>query len=153
MSTRPQRGFSLVELLMVAGIILMLGVLTYCFLLAAISRADEASAVESIRAIEAAELQYATQHPEYGFNALDNLSLSDPSLKAGFKHGYEFVVSLQSGGVGGPNVHFQITAMPAGLNELLAARTYYGDDSGAITFARGREPSAESLKVKINKAK
>jgi type II secretory pathway pseudopilin PulG len=137
---------------MVASIILMLGVLTYFFLVSAISRADEASAVESVRAIEAAELQYATQHRAYGFNALDNLPLSDADLKAGFKHGYEFIVTLQSAVAGGPNEHFQITAMPAGLNELLAARTYYGDDSGAITFARGREPSAQSLKVKINKA-
>jgi prepilin-type N-terminal cleavage/methylation domain-containing protein len=152
MSDRLQRGFSLVEVLMVASIILILGALTYSFLIFAISRADEASAVASLRALEAAEFQYAAQHPEYGFNSLDNLPLSDPALKAGFKHGYEFIITLQSAGANGPNEHFQITAMPAGLNELLAARTYYGDDSGAITFARGREPSARSLKVKIDKA-
>jgi prepilin-type N-terminal cleavage/methylation domain-containing protein len=151
MSTGRQRGFSLVEVLIVASIILVLGALTYSFLLLAISRADEASAVESIRAIEAAEFQYASQHPEDGFNPLDNLPLSDWNLKAGFKHGYEFIITLRSDGSGAPNSHFQITAMPAGLNELLASRTYYGDDSGAITFARGREPSAQSLKVKINK--
>ena len=136
---------------MVAAIILVLAAMTYGFLLAVISRTDEASAVESVRAIEAAEVQYATQHPEYGFNALDSLPLSDKSLKSGFKHGYEFIVTLQSRAEDGPNTHFQVTAMPSGINELLVSRTYYGDDSGNITFARGRAPDAESLKVKINK--
>jgi type IV pilus assembly protein PilA len=152
MRSRLQRGFSLLEMVMAAGIILVLAAMTYGFLLAVISRTDEASAVESIRAIEAAELQYSLQHPEYGFNVLDNLPLADPSLKSGFKHGYEFIVTLESGAEGGPNTHFQVTAMPSGVNELLASRTYYGDDTGNITFARGRSPSAESLKVKVVKS-
>ncbi len=152
MSDVRPRGFSLVEVLIVASIILMLGVLTYSFLLLAISRADESSAVESIRAIEVGELQYASQHPEYGFNSIDNLPLSDPGLKSGFKHGYEFIVTLQSGAAGRPNTHFQVTAMPSGVNEWLASRTYYGDDTGNITFACGRAPSAESLKVRISKS-
>jgi hypothetical protein len=42
--------------------------------------------------------------------------------------------------------------MPSGINELLVSRTYYGDDTGNITFARGRAPSAESLKVKLSKS-
>jgi len=152
MRSRLQRGFSILEIIMVAAIVLVLAALTYGFLLAVISRTDEASAVESIRSIEAAEVQYATQHPEFGFNVLDNLPLSDPSLKSGFKHGYEFIVTLESAGEGGPNTHFQVTAMPSGVNELLASRTYYGDDTGNITFARGRAPSAESLKVKLSKS-
>ena len=151
MRSRLQSGFSILEIVMVAGIILVLGAMTYCFLLAVISRTDEASAVESIRAIKAAELQYASRHPEYGFNALDNLPLADPGLKSGFKHGYEFMITLESAG-GGPNTHFQVTAMPSGVNEWLASRTYYGDDTGNITFARGRAPSAESLKVKVMKS-
>lgn len=137
---------------MAAAIVMILAAMTYGLLLAVVSRTDEASAVESVRAIEAAEIQYATQHPEYGFNALDNLELADPGLKSGFKHGYEFIVTLEAAAGGGPNTHFQVTAMPSGVNELLASRTYYGDDSGNITFARGRAPSAESLKVKIMKS-
>jgi type IV pilus assembly protein PilA len=152
MRSTPQRGFSILEMVMVAAILLVLAAMTYGFLLAVISRTDEASAVESVRTIEAAEIQYATQHPEYGFNTLDNLPLTDPGLKSGFKHGYEFLVTLESAGTDAPNIHFQVTAMPSGLNELLVSRTYYGDDTGNITFARGRAPSAESLKVKINKA-
>jgi hypothetical protein len=136
---------------MVAAVILVLAAMTYGFLLAVVSRTDEASAVESIRAIEAAEVQFATEHPAYGYNALDNLALADPGLKSGFKHGYEFIVTLESSG-GGPNTHFQVTAMPSGVNELLASRTYYGDETGNITFARGRAPSAESLKVKLSKS-
>jgi len=152
MRSRLQRGFSILEMAMVAGVILVLAAMTYCFLLAVISRTDEASAVESIRAIEAAEHHYASQHPDCGFNTLDNLSLPDPGLKSGFKHGYEFLVTLESAGTDGPNIHFQVTAMPSGVNELLVSRTYYGDDTGNITFARGRAPSAESLKVKVRKS-
>ncbi len=152
MRSTPQRGFSILEMVMVAAIILVLAAMTYGFLLAVISRTDEASAVESVRAIEAAEIQYANEHPDNGFNALDNLPLADPNLKSGFKHGYEFIVTLESVSEGGPNTHFQVTAMPSGINELLASRTYYGDDSGNITFAVGRAPSAESLKVKITKS-
>jgi type IV pilus assembly protein PilA len=151
MLSTPQRGFSILEILIATAVIVILAAMTYGFLLAVISRTDEASAVESVRAIEAAEIQYATEHPENGFNALDNLPLVDANLKSGFKHGYEFIVTLQTGAEGGPNTHFQVTAMPSGINELLASRTYYGDDTGNITFARGRAPSAESLKVKITK--
>jgi type IV pilus assembly protein PilA len=152
MSVRPQRGYSLIELLMVTAVVIILAALVYFFAISAKSRADEVSAVESIRAIEAAEFQYAARHPESGYNSLDKLPLSDPALKSGYKHGYEFIVTLDSGGAGAPNTRFQVTAMPVGLNELLAARTYYADESGTITFARGREPSSASLKVNPTKS-
>ncbi len=138
--------------MMVVAIVTVLAAMSYSVMIAVRLHADEASAVQSLRAIEAAEYDYAARHPSIGFTVLDNLPISDSSLKTGYKQDYEFTIVLAPGIPGQPNTQFRVAAMPAGLNELLASRSYYADETGTITFARGREPSADSLKVKINKA-
>ena len=67
MSRSRARGFSLIEILMVMAIILILGAMVCSFSLRAKAAADQASAQQSVRAIQAAELEYLNQHPDISY--------------------------------------------------------------------------------------
>jgi type IV pilus assembly protein PilA len=117
---RKQKGFSLIELLLVVVIILVLATVAIPNLLRSRMSANEASAVASMRTIVTSEIVYSTMYT-VGFSA-DLPSLSDggaaancipPSvpavasacliestLAAGTKSGYAFTyVAIGSGGV------------------------------------------------------
>ncbi len=99
--SRHNKGFSLIELLIVVGIILIIAAIAIPNLLRAKISANEASAVQSIRTIQQAELSYTTSYPNQGYAAqLSNLGgaapcapspasacLIDQSLSAGTKGG------------------------------------------------------------------
>lgn len=67
-----QRGFSLIELLIVVAIILVIAAIAIPNLLRAKIAANEASAVSSIRAINTAQVTYSATYPDYGY--ADNLA-------------------------------------------------------------------------------
>jgi prepilin-type N-terminal cleavage/methylation domain-containing protein len=78
---RSQRGFSLIELLIVVAIILVIAAIAIPSLLRSRISANEASAVASLRSINTAETTYIVTYPEQGF--ADNLSkLAAPSGSA-----------------------------------------------------------------------
>lgn len=62
-----QRGFSLIELLIVVAIILIIAAIAIPNLMRAKMQANEASAVSSIRAINTAQVTYAVTYPERGY--------------------------------------------------------------------------------------
>src|SRR5208283_5485736 len=106
---RTQRGFSLIELLIVVAIILIIAAISIPNLLRARISANEASAVTSIRTINTAMISYNSSYPTVGFAA--NLSalggsctgstvptstsscLIDSTLASGTKSGYTFVAA------------------------------------------------------------
>lgn len=77
--TAKMRGFSLVELLIVVAIILIIAAIAIPNLLQSRIRANEASAVSSLRQIKTAEVAYAMAYPSVGYaSALKDLGGTVP---------------------------------------------------------------------------
>ena len=97
--------------------------------------ANEASAVGSARTLIAAEVNYATTHPNTGFTCnLSDLSaagLIDSRLASGRKHGYTFSLQNCAEKEGTPISKFQVTATPARYNST-GVRAFCADESGVI---------------------
>src|SRR5712692_6905757 len=66
---KKQKGFSLVELLIVVAIILIIAAIAVPNLLKAKMAANESSAAASIRLINTAQVGYSTLFPQVGFSA------------------------------------------------------------------------------------
>jgi prepilin-type N-terminal cleavage/methylation domain-containing protein len=112
---RQQKGFSLIELLIVVAIILIIAAIAIPNLLRARIAANESSAVASIRTLNTAQISYNSAYPTVGFAAgLANLEspsgsggcapptsanacLIDSQLGSGTKSGYSFTM-VGSGG-------------------------------------------------------
>jgi type IV pilus assembly protein PilA len=124
---KRQRGFSLIELLIVVAIILIIASIAIPNLMRARISANETSAVGSIRAINSAMISYMSAYPTVGFpaalSALGGTSCAPPSpasaclietqLASGSKSGYTFTLT----GVGGsPASTYQIIGAPAVAN-------------------------------------
>src|SRR5258708_34577374 len=64
---RKQKGFSLIELLIVVAIILIIAAIAIPSLLRARIAANEASAVASLRTLNTPQISYSSSYPTVGF--------------------------------------------------------------------------------------
>ena len=122
-----QKGFSLIEMLLVVAIILIIAAIAIPNLLRARIAANEASAVSSLRALNTAQITYQSTYPTVGYaTSLSSLSgtsclppgasgacVIDTQLASGTKSGYSFALTGTSGT---PNATYQFIASPIAPN-------------------------------------
>ena len=149
---KKQKGFSLIELLIVVAIILIIAAIAIPNLLRSKIAANEASAVGSVRTINTAEVTYSSSWgtgfaaglPQLGGASpcvaiAANACLIDPllSVAPNTKSGYRFNAAgtLPVPGVGGVVVlnGFEVNATPSTV-QTTGVRAFCADQTGLIQF-------------------
>jgi type IV pilus assembly protein PilA len=161
MTKKKQKGFSLIELLIVVAIILIIAAIAIPNLLRSKMAANEASAVGSIRTLNTAAITYNSTYGN-GFPAnltilggtgavsCTNAELIDTVLAAGQKSGYNFsllgsttalTTAQSSCATKGYQEGYVATAVPQSIGTT-GQRGFCSDPSGVIRFNTSGTPAA-----------
>ena len=135
---KKQKGFSLIELLIVVAIILIIAAIAIPNLIKSKMAANEASAVGSLRTVNSAENTYSSTYGT-GFTDLTTLGTSgmiDNVLGSGTKSGYTLTATpVAASGAGtsvNPYLSYQSFGNPVSSNT--GTRHFCADESGVIRW-------------------
>ena len=141
-TSRLEAGFSLIELLVVVAVILIIAAIAIPNYIQSRMRANEASAVESLRNIATAEIVYSSTYGLDYSNTLPQLSgtgvtpdqnnagLIDEILASGHKSGYTIVYTQLTTDAQGNTATYSVTADPQ--SSTTGQRHFYADQTCVI---------------------
>jgi prepilin-type N-terminal cleavage/methylation domain-containing protein len=159
---RKQKGFSLIELMIVVAIILIIAAIAIPNLLRARIAANDSSAAASERTIVTGEVTFSTTYPGNGYATLAELggaaspcvsgvlnacvidnSLAQNGTPAGSgKSGYKFAVTTTAPVLGGASGTFYTTATP--LSNTTGAKAFCATSSDGVLRS---QPAGNIAKV------
>lgn len=146
---RDQEGFTLIELLIVMSVMLIIMTFAVPQLLKLRKQSQELSAVQSLRAITQAQLQYNSQYPANGFACslaalggdpksgtptAQAAQLIAPDLASGQKAGYTFAIgNCQKVTVNNQDMYtsYEVTAVPQAIGKT-GDNGYCADENNTI---------------------
>lgn len=151
-----QKGFSLIELLIVVAIILIIAAIAIPNLLKSRMAANESSAVGSMRTLNTAEITYEASCPDTGFSAsiaelntgaacVGGAGIIDDVLATGVKSGYTFAYAPTA--TGAINTNYATSAVPLNVG-VTGQRGFFSDETGVIRYTLdGSSPTIASSSI------
>jgi len=141
---KKQKGFSLIELLIVVAIILIIAAIAIPNLLKSKEAANESSAVGSLRTLNTGEVTYAASCPNVGFSATlvelntgaictGGLGIIDNVLATGSKSGYSFLYTPGAAAANGIVYTYTTAATPI-TYQTTGQRGFFSDQTGVIRY-------------------
>ena len=163
---RKQKGFSLIELLIVVAIILIIAAIAIPNLLRARIAANESSAVSSVRTMNTAEVTYQSAYPTWGYadtmaklgppSAVLPCPASGPTQASSClidgvlafavapgtaKSGYYFALAANQGAGGTLYLNYTVGASPAAFNQT-GVRDFCSNEDAVVLFDPGASGNA-----------
>ncbi len=145
---RRNRGFSLIELLIVIAIILIISAIAIPRITSTKRMANEVAAIKSCQTVNTAQIQYFAQFRRYASTLAElgpppgdagptpaAANLLDENLIDGIHLGYAFSM------IGTP-AGYSLNADPQSTDS--GSRTFYTDHSATVRYRDGTEPASDT---------